>query len=412
MKEIVKEYPLIRTTCSNNLNLYRFSGASKSFNFIELKYKPTSHLTELKMPFPNKCASALKLKNLNTETISFRAFPSEGKSLFFGRIEDDKIFLYSIQNTFLFQPYHFYFPFDYTPSKLKKAESREEFEHRMKSINFKLKNVELENFRILAFEQSEFIPKNRTILPQGRNLIIENSLKPKINFSELEETIKRTRIVNLSPLIEFFGNEGAIKSTLFKMTERLEGRFVLKTSFYERNLHDMRMKLLDLFRCKETVLPSDVKFLKNEKWLLDELASLVNGKYALKGFKESFEFDSESIKAANISSIKELLKQHRILSVPQMGNYLSLNEDIIHEILQNNPDFIHLSNNSFALNDESYILTSMFTLLTDKKSFDIIDLKESLTKNNIRYDESELQNEIKKYCLYRSGRFYLKSHKE
>ena len=412
MKEIVKELPIIRTDCSNILNLYRFPNSSKGFNPLEVKYKPTSHFTELKIAFPTRCASALKLKNLNTENLSYRAFPAEGKSHFYARIEDNKVVLYRIQNTFLFQSYHHYYPFDYTPSKLKKAESREEFEHRMRSINFKLKNIELENFRVLGFEQGEFIPKNSSVIKIDSNAFKKNIKSINANFKELEETIKRTRIVNIKPLVDAFKDESAVKSTLFKMTERIEGRFILKNSFYERNLHDMRTKLLDLFKSKEFVVPSDVLFLKNEKWMLDEISQLDNGYYVLKGYRESYEFDSASIKAANLSSVHNLLKIHKILTIPQISNLLSLNEDVVYEMLQNSSDFFHLSNNSIALNDDSYILNSMFSLLVDKKSFEMNELKEKLTINNIRYEESELLDEIKKFCLYRAGRYYLKVHKD
>lgn len=408
MKEIVKEYPIVKLNCSNILQLYRFPSASKTFKPVEVKFKPTSKLTEVKIAFPTKCASALKLKNLNSENVAYRAFPSECKSHYYARIENDTVVLYTIQNTFLFQPYHFYYPFDYTPAKLKKAESREEFEHRMRSINFKLKNVEMEGFRVLGFELGEFDPKNRAVAVQDLPDLLKYSEISKLEFKEIEETIKRTRIVNMHPLSESFKNEDAIKSSLFKMTERLEGRFVLKNSFYERNVHEIRTKLLDLFRSKETVKPEDVQFLKKEKWLIDEIATFKDGFYELKGFRESFDFDGASIKAANLSLVKDLLRTHKILSATQISNILSLNEDMVCELLDDTNDFFHLSNNSFALNDESYILNNMYGLLVDKKSFEMSELTEKLEQRNIEYNETQVLEEIRKFCIVRAGKFYLK----
>jgi hypothetical protein len=424
-RKIIREIPIFKSNSSNVLQFYRFPGIAKQLKPIEVKYKPTSKLTEIKFQFPPKCASALKLKNLNSENLAFRAFPADCKTYYFAKIENQiiknednseiqiqKMVLYKIQNIYLFQPFHFYYPVENTSTKLKKAESREEFEHRMKSINFKLKNVALEEYRVLQVEEGIFIPKIKQLTSdQSNDQQTNTNSNGKINFKDIEDTVKRTRIVNMKPLVEIFKNEDAVKSTLFKMTERLGGRFVLKNSYYERNIHELRKNMLDLFKNSEnsTLKPENLKFLKKEIWLINEISDLVGGKYVLKGFKESFEFDSESLRKANLSLIKDLLKINRILNSSQISAQLSINEDIVCDLMQNNDCFYHLSNNSYALNDESYILNEMYGLLLNKKSF---ELSELTSKIKVKYEESYLLDEIKRYCTVRAGKFYLKIIKD
>lgn len=409
MKEILKEFPISKLECSNSLSLYRFPISIKHMSLIEAKIKPVSKYTEITVNLPNRNTSALKEKTLNIDSLAYKAHPNTVNNLFYVRIEDGKLLLSRLQSVCLFQPHHFYYQYDYTPSKLKKAESREEYEHRMRSINYKLKNIDLEEFKVFKFEESKFVPKILTDSIEKSNLPHQNIT---VNFKKLEETIKRTRIVNMSVLIDIFKNENAVKSTLFKMTDQLCGRFILKNTFYEKNLYELRNRMIGLFREKQKVSLKEMLFLGDEKWMVEELADIADGFYCLKGRKESVEFDNDSIKTANLSSIKDLLKVHRIMTIPQIVDKLSIDESIVNELMSFENGFFHLSNNSYYLDDPENILNEMFRLLIDKKSFELTELTTKLDQTDVRYEETVLINEIKKYCMQRAGKFYLKPIKE
>lgn len=273
MKAIAKEYKIIKSNCSNVLHLYRFPVNTKALNLVEIKLKPLSKLVDVLVSLPAKNTSALKVKALNTENLAYRAFPSAAKTLYFTVIEDESIQLFPIQLTYLFQPYHFYYQFDYTQPKLKKAESRDEYEHRLRSINYKLKNIEIETFKTFQFEETKFLPKIDTQSAYCKNHL-QNQTGTLANQKKIETVVKRTRIVNMKTLTELCGNENLVKAILFKLTDQVCGRFVLKSAFYEKTLHKMRNQLLQLL-CERNAIPvKDVQFLGEERWMIDELADL------------------------------------------------------------------------------------------------------------------------------------------
>ncbi|ELA41487.1 uncharacterized protein VICG_01471 [Vittaforma corneae ATCC 50505] len=407
MREVLKEFPIIKAKCSNALQLYRFPISIRNMNITEVRQKPVSKFVEIKASLPSKNVSALKVKTLNAESLCYRAFPVRSSAFYFVKFDGEKVLLYEIQNIYMFQPFHFYCPFDYSSTKLKKAESREEFEHRMRSINYRLRNVEIEEFTTLSFEESQFSPKLTSISTDEKM----PSKTQQLDFKKIEETVKRTRIVNLKTLVQMFSNEQAIKSVLFKMTDPLCGRFILKNRFYEKSLHEVRTKLIQLFKENETVEIKDIRFLGEEKWMVDDIAEIKGSAYCLKGFKEIVEFDSESVRMANLSSIRELLKICRMLSSSQIANELSIDEDTVIELVSND-GFFHLANNAYTLDDDGYVLNDMFNILADKKSFELSELTQILKEKEIDFENNALVEEIKKYCTVRANKFYLRPIKE
>lgn len=408
MREVVKEYSIVREKCSNALQLYRFPISIKHMTIAEVRQKPVSRFVEVKIELPSKNVSALRVKMLGSEGLAYRSFPVASPNFYFAKFDGEKLFIYEIQNIYMFQPFHFYCPFDYSSTKLKKAESREEFEHRMRSINYKLKNVDLEEFSVLPFEESQFSPKLFSI-PAAEKA--PTSKGQQHDFKKIEETIKRTKIVNLRALVQIFSDENATKTILFKMTDQVCGRFILKNRFYEKSLHELRSRLIQLFKENKTISTKDVGFLGEEKWVVDEIAEVKDGIYHLKGFKEIVEFDSNSIRMAKVISLNELLRAHRVLSSSQIASRLSIDEDYAIELISNN-NFFHLANSAYALNDDGYILNDMFAIFVDKKSFELSELTQRLEEKGIEFENHALVEEIKKYCTMRAGKFYLKPIKE
>lgn len=417
MKEVRQEFSIVKSPDSRVISLYRFPTVTRALCPSEIRIKPTSKYTEIKVSFPPKNTSALKVKTLGADCITYKAFPTPVKAYYYTRIEGDKIVLYKVQNTYLFQAAHEYYPCDCQSSRLKKAESREEYEHRMKSINFKLKSVESEEFWTLAFR--DCVPESGTedlyrVPSHEKNEAAHDHrmLDRPVDLKQIEETIKKTRIVNLKDLLEIFPCESAVKTALFKMTDNVCGRFVLKNSYYEAALHEMRSAMLDIFRRCGTASVGELGFLGDERWLADELASLRDGEYVLRGHAEELDFDTAHVRAATLCLIKDLFARSRVLSASQISQRLSIDEDVVRSLVQNDKAFFHLSNDSYALDDKTYWLNSMFGILCGKKSFELPDLEDRLAEQGVKYQQHELIDEVKRYCSSRGNKYFLKIIKE
>lgn len=421
MKEVSQEYSIVKSSDSRVISLYRFPSVTRALCPSEVRLKPVSKYTEIRVSFPPKNASALKMKTLNADCITYKAFPVSVKSYYYTRIEGDKIILYKVQNSYLFQPSHEYYPCDYQSSKLRKAENREEYEHRMKSINFRLKSVENEEFRTLAFEncaqktavQEPARSQSHSADGAGKTVRDHKTVSEEaIDVRRIEETIKNARIANLKDLLRIFPCESAVKTVLFKMTENVCGRFVLKNSYYETALREMRGAVLDLFRKSGSVSVKELGFLKDELWLVDELADSRDGEYVLRGYAEQLDFDAAHIAAATLCMIKDLLAGSRVLSPNQISQRLLIDREIVCGLIQNDRAFFHLSNNSYALDDRTYWLNSMFSILCDRKSFELAELEDRLLEQGVKYQHHELIDEVKKYCTSRGNKYFLKVVKE
>jgi len=405
-KKIVKEYPMTRVKSTVPIQFYRFPVPLKGLKITSVKLKPISKFVEISLMLPHKNVSALKAKALNTDSFAFRAFPVATHNLSYVSIDGDTATVHEIQNVYLFQPFHFYYPFDYTFTRHKKAESREEFERRLQSINYRLKSVDLEEFTLLPVEAGQLSPVTKV----SASAAVKKD--NPVNFKKIEEIVRRARIVNLAPLVDIFHNENAVRSVLYRMTDQLCGRFVLKNKFYEGLLHGIRSQMLGLFRSNMTVRASDLDFLGDEIGLAAEISDMCDGAYVLRGFRENIEFDDTTARMANMQSIRMLLRETPLLSASQIASKLSIDEDVISELISGNVEFFHLSNNTFAVNDPDQPLSWVFSMLVDRKSFVLSELLEKLQSNNIEMDETVLVDEIKKYCTLRSERFYLRTAKE
>lgn len=470
IKEIKKEYSIVVST-DNIISLYRFPNMLKDSFRMQIKdvcFKPVSKITELTTELPNKNISALKVKNLNTNNLKYKATPCPLESSYYTVIEGDKIVLYKIQNSYLFQPTHDHHAFEYQSNVIKKAENREEYEHRLKNINFKLKNIELEEFKRLEFIDSKSYPTFRiaqddenispnsknTLFSTNKNLLVNNSSDKNLSVNgsnnknilvnnssdknsllnnssaknllvnssndknflnnsnnqsskilhdneiEVRKIIKNFRICNLKDLQEIFSFN--IKPVLEKMTDFISGRFVLKNAFYERSLHDSRNIILKMFSKSEEIEKREFDFLKDEIWMVEELCDSMGTRYKLKGFREE-----ENLFTANYTEdIKRLFTNTRVMNIDNICSILQIDPEQAIFSLSDKNEFIHLSNNSYAINDKDYWLNNLFILLENKKSFELGELEQLL--NDVEYDKDYLISEVKKYCSCKGNKYYIK----
>lgn len=436
MKEIVAEYPLVLAEGGPNTALYRFP--SKNFKPGEIRYKPLSGYTEIKMSFPQKNTSALRIKLLNSTHLVYRSIPSPSPNYYHVKVEDGRIALAKIQSFYLFEPMHQYYPVSAHGPVLKKAESREELEHRKKSINYKLRNLDVEEARTMQYEDASALFRNRILVPgqegacagsaAGHSVGDLDASRSKHSVGDLdtsrekhpvlasdgkiEEVIRNARIANLSDLVAIFGDENAVRNALFKMTEKISGRFILKNIYYEKRLWEHRTDLLDLFRASGGEIPvSAARFLECEAWMVHEIAEQKDARYVLRGFRESTDFDVSAIESRYRQAIRRVLEAHRMLGIKEIGRQTSIDEEIIHRQITG-PGYLHLINNAYALDSDSYWFNAVLKAFTAQKSLDIAEIRSHLEPSGVQYDDKAVVQELKHYCNQRGGRYFLKIIKE
>lgn len=406
-KEIKKEYSIVVSKDTNRISLYRFPNRDLDIKNVSLK--ETSKVAEVEVKL-NSSTSALKEKNLNTKSLIYKATPTTLQSSYYTQIEGDKIILYKVHNNYLFQPTHSHHSFEYQASDIKKAENREEYEHRMKNINFKLKNIELEEVKRLEFVEEQSRPSSAPspdFCFPNTETILDKKLDEEI---EIKKVIKNFRICNLKDLQAIYTNID-LRPILEKTAEFISGRFILKNSFYEKNLHKNRSIVLEMFEKEEEIDKKEFLFLKDELWMVEELCDSIGSRFRLKGYKEELKWNGKKPSISTIlDEIKQLFENKRVIGSEEILNadfIASLDHEAVMGLMMNNKDcFIHLSNGTFAINNPAYWLNELFLILENNKSFEISELEERL--KGIEYKKEDLVSEIKKYCYCRGEKYYLK----
>lgn len=421
MKEIAAEYPLELLFSNHPVALYRFNNLKKPFNPLEIKQKPLSGYTEVSFQLPQKNISALKIKTLNSQNLAFRAFPNHTTGYYYVQIKNNKLYLTKISSIYLFEAVHQYYPVETHKLRLKKAESREELEHRKKSINYKLKLIEQEEFKKLDFDSGYTTDSTIPESMNSNNQIDESRINDNgenkqtisnqtVNFKKLEEIIKNARIVNFKDLYDIFKNKDAIIGILYKMTVYVHGRFILKTSYYEKRLWDIRNTLISMFKRNGEVKISETRFLGDEQWIAEEISNIVDKKYILKGFKESIAFDPELFQEDIKNQIKRLLRIEGMQQSRIIGEKLSIDEEIVSNILKQS-DFLHLINNCYVINDDHWFVC-VLKLFESRKSVELNEIEDLIRTKGFSKSSEEIVNELKQYCTHRITKYTIRNIKD
>ncbi|EQB60421.1 hypothetical protein NAPIS_ORF02025 [Vairimorpha apis BRL 01] len=251
----------------------------------------------------------------------------------------------------------------------RKIESREEIEHRKRNINFKIRNIE-----------NEEIVKNEVVKGKSESgcnykicsssniinnkIFFNNNLSSKLQ-KNIENSIKNKVVVNFKDLIELYKNEEIVKSCLQKLTFYFQGRYILKNSFYDKNLQDIRNGIFkDLSdkgfveingfsqikkdgSIKDNILNDTNTFINNitedYKYCLNELCILKNTTtYVIKGYYESQIIDYKN------SELLGKLKQNLIFNLQDIRTFSGLEMDEIIKFINDN-NFIEMENNLFMV---------------------------------------------------------------
>ncbi len=455
-KKIVAEYPI--EICNNlgNLALYRFPDLNSYLEINKIKYWDRCGHVEIEMKFPQSNVSHIKLKNLGTSVITYKADRINKKSYYYLNIKEGKALLTKIPSLYLFEPYHHYYnlPEENKDEILKMErsydldDSRRLMSEDMQVLEFVNESNSFSNTYTTENLKSEYVngSDNFSDVYNIENIkdkleectISESKLKEANTFScranlqektisdfefqkennffcnnvKIEKFIIRARIVNMSVLIEMCKNKDLVKNILFKMTNKLSGRFVLKNNYYEDCLHEKRTKLLNLFIHNGETKISNTFFLKDEDWMVDEIADKIGTNYVLKGFYEDADFNIDEIRISNKMKIDELLKKFVMLGVREINAHTGIEEDLINlNFKEFNTEYIHLANNAFTLANDNPLINQILIILSNNKSVSLEEIQDLCKNENFEYDENFIVSELKKICNQRAKKFFIKNIK-
>lgn len=420
MKEIVGEYPLCRSEFPGSLSVLRFPVNLKRLVPSKFHYKRTSRLLEAFVPLPSSNISAIRSKSINSDHISYRAVPEELNNFYYAFQRDGKIHLFPLNHLYLLEPHHFYYPVDKMKELTKRAESREELEHRRRSYIYKLRCMDAEEPAILSYENStnQILFQSHSLEhshehPESRNSN-SNTLDSKTHrklelHKKISQTVLKARIVNYSKLLEIYLDSTAVSSVLTKMTISVGGRFILKSQYYEKNIRELREKMIKLFIDYGNVKEDKIRFLKDEKWIINEIANKEQGLYKLKGYRETTTFDAGLIRAKNLEVVKNVLERLGMANPTLIRDETGIDIDIIEEILSGGR-FHHLVNGCYVADDGS-VLADILKVFESKKMAEIAEIRNIIEeKGHADYNGYEqIGNLLKKYCTKRGEKYYLKN---
>lgn len=224
--------------------------------------------------------------------------------------------------------------------------------------------------------------------------------------------IKDCRILTPKKLKRFDNVQEALK-ILEEMCIYVNGRYVLKNTFYEKKLHAKRDRLIGILKNNDVVDANEIKFLKDDIFLADELLHCCgNGRYRLKHVPEPLLTAAQPVKIdidddLHKNKVRFLLKKHMIITVPELCTLSGFDEVFVKTCCQS---FFKVNENTFAFVDDE---------LRELRIFILKMLKEcSLKKNEIalRYtdqygsevNQSVLQKILKDYCNNKGGKWFLR----
>ena len=412
---MVAEIPVTFAEARGEHVLGKLPNIWKNMTFKEARYKPTSKYFEVDVAMPKTNVSALRAKQLSRQCATYKSLCSASHNYFFPVCSDNRLSLQKVDYVALFSYKHNAPAEKEQEALFKKAESREELAHRKKNINFKLRTMEKEEFLVLETTQvankarinlSDFVPEET-----GRN-----ARRPERSASEegiavshynLESKIKNARIVNIGVLKSMFRDEDAIKTALCKMTEQVAGRFILKNAYYERYMHSLRDRMLSLFRPGGSVAADALGFIRDEFWLVEEIADVDGSVYVLKGYDEDPRFDVEEVEDANRKLVARQFRGCRMLSYEQICGGAGVDRDAVLSIVEGS-GFRRLANGAYVKDDRSYWFSPVLALFVEVRSREMAEVKDVLDKD---YDDADIVAELKHYCTQRNGKYFLKNVK-
>ncbi|KAL6121993.1 hypothetical protein NUSPORA_01016 [Nucleospora cyclopteri] len=311
--------------------------------------------------------------------------------------------LVKIDKVFNMEIYNEFFPIQEKHVEFKKAESREEHEIRNNSINHKLKIIQMEKEEQLEFiNKTEEYKKKNKIVFQGNKHILDSI---PVSRTDIENVIKKQRIVNYSQLVCCFGNSknviSLIEKSLYNLTIFINNRFVLKSVFYEKILIPDRNFILSLFMKDENVSYDKFLKFKSEEWMLKEIANIKNGIAMLKGYKENYKLDLMKVRSEIIKEVKELLSLEGMLNILAISIKIGFLSEVVQDILSGEEEFLKLENHKYVYCKRSDPFYALIYKLTESQTISVKKIK------IIMEHSKEVKERLLKYCVLKGDKYVL-----
>ncbi|EJW05325.1 hypothetical protein EDEG_00628 [Edhazardia aedis USNM 41457] len=304
--------------------------------------------------------------------------------------------------------------------------SKEELEHRKKSINYKVKKIENENDYELIYEKdfdinemlqnlNEGVEKydiQESVVTKNVDVSDDKNVKKVIIFeNKIRKSIYNARIVNFELLNEIYNDKQLILKCLSEMCIKLSGRFVLKNKFYKKNLREHRNFIFSMFVNKEYIDSRIIQNMNNQDliFLVNEIADFQDKKYYLKGVVENISLTETHF------DIEAIIKNNGVTSKKKLKNILKLEDDEVNELIKNDMTkkntIIQLSNGAYVYNDNTDVLRSAcISLFQEKSKFKRNDLFKYMHMNFSReITLVEFGQIVKEFCVAEGNVWVLKS---
>lgn len=286
---IVSEYDIKLSKETEPVALYRLPSTEGNLRIGTVRYKRQFKYLEIEMKLPRTRQRSQKIEGKKPSVITYE---SHGLSLpngqWYGKVDHAKkvIVLRQIECVYLFNPKFGGLGGERSDKEadgyqFRRAETREEKEHRTKNINFQIKKMNLEGFTTMEYKRKE-MSQDFNDLP--KIAATEDDAKQII---QVRNSIINAKVVNFSELILLYRDQNVVKTALSRYTSFVQGRYILSNVFYEKDLHAIRDKILELFKEREKVPCKDIYALAGDEEFLIEEVCRKDGKYfQLKGFNE------------------------------------------------------------------------------------------------------------------------------
>ncbi|KAH9412316.1 hypothetical protein HK407_01g02110 [Ordospora pajunii] len=401
--KVVAEYDVKMVACTVPASLYRLPKAEKNLKIESIRLKQDFGYVEMRMKLPKiKCASAAG-DGKDRSVISYGSYGYKPLSMqWYAMIDHDTnvVFLRKIDCVHLFNPRFEDVEVEDVSKcdgyQLRKAESREEQEYRKKNINFQLKKMNLEEFVELEYKVRDMSLECKEDQDVRKP---NNSRKPT---GKLKKSIENSKVMNFSEMMLLHQDENAVKNALQTYTSFVHGRYVISNAFYEKRLHCIRNKILDLFNYNERILMRDVQdFIDGEYFLLEELCNREGKHFCLKGFDEGINvLPEERMGVRVINAVRKL----QPCVVEKVGEELLVDAEAVK---MNLPEgVVVLANGMLAVCEGDIMRKRIVGMLTSKdvwRKADIIRIAQNEFSDASRFFEV-----LGEYCELKGGVWSIK----
>jgi hypothetical protein len=392
--KVTAEYDIKISREEVPISIYKQPQMSNNLGIDTVRRKPVSNYLEIDMPLPGAPQQGNKRERLTFGSFGFRPMGN----YWYGKIvhEEKTVVLRRVEDFHLFTPL-LSRPVEHVERstegyQFRKAESREEREHRRRNINFLLKRAEQEEFEVLRFSRGE-MSRECAEAAQRIKGTEEDGLSRKI-----ENGIFNAKVVNFSELLGVYKDSELVRKALEKCTFHRFGRYFLSNRHYEASLHEIRDKILALFEKSDSFMMKDVVgFIGQESFLLDELCVRIGKRYHLRGHEE----ETDDMHGAIEDRVTELVRRYKVCPLQKIRDELGVDE------VPSADEVVLLPNGYVSIADECEVRKRILSMLMGKKSLRKAEVSKVVQSGEIE-DVGEFFDILSEYCQLKGSTWVLR----